>query len=253
MTLDLLPLVVPPLLLFARVGGMTMMLPMLGDDSVPMRIRLMIGFGLSAALTGLLGPRLPPDAPAMLVSLALSETLVGLALGAVVRLLFSAVHMAGAIAALQIGLTAVLVPDQGAGGMSTALSRLLSLAALLVCLAAQLHHLWIASLVESYTRFPPGQLTAAGDTALFAELALRTLSDAMRLAIALAAPFLFYALLYNLALGIAARLAPAIQIYFIAQPLNLMLGLGLTGLVLAMLLGTFSDAMAAFVQQGWRG
>jgi flagellar biosynthetic protein FliR len=58
-------------------------------------------------------------------------------------------------------------------------------------------------------------------------------------------------LVLNIALGMAVRLAPAIQIFFIAQPLTILLGLSLFAVILGPALIVFADAMAAFVQQGF--
>ena len=50
-----------------------------------------------------------------------------------------------------------------------------------------------------------------------------TVGRAMSLAVSMAAPLLVYGIVFNVALGFASRLAPALQVFFIAQPLNLLL------------------------------
>ena len=67
----------------------------------------------------------------------------------------------------------------------------------------------------------------------------------------LAAPLIVYGIVFNVALGLASRLAPAIQIFFIAQPLNLLLGVTLFATILGALLTAFAAAMAAWLQNGW--
>jgi flagellar biosynthetic protein FliR len=73
----------------------------------------------------------------------------------------------------------------------------------------------------------------------------------MGLGISLAAPLIVYGAIFNVALGLAARAAPAIQVFFITQPLNLLLGLSLLAMVLGTLLNAFAAAMTAFMQNGW--
>ena len=121
-------------------------------------------------------------------------------------------------------------------------------AALIVCMAAGVHHLWIASIAQSYTLFPVGGLPPAQD---FAMLAVRVLGQATALGVSLAAPFLIYGAIFNLGLGLAARVAPAIQVFFITQPLNLVLGVALLAMVLGTMLTGFAAAMTAFMQNGW--
>nr|WP_281377797.1 flagellar biosynthetic protein FliR [Sphingobium subterraneum] len=234
-------------LLFARVGAMLMLLPAFSDDAVPGRIRLFIALGVAAGLVPLLGPRIETALlPIMgsdmsLARMLLTEMLLGVALGLIVRLMFQAIIIAGSLISLQVGLTSALVNDPSAGGQVPLLARFVSIAALLICMASGVHHLWIAALVESYGVFPVGTLAPVAD---FAQLALSAARGAMALGLSLAAPLIVYGIIFNSALGLAARLAPALQIFFIAQPLNLLLGLALTAVTLAAGLDGFAAKMA---------
>jgi len=115
-------------------------------------------------------------------------------------------------------------------------------------MALAVHHLWIAAIIRSYTLFPIGAVPPAGD---FATLALHTATRAMMLGISLAAPLLVYGIVFNVGLGLAARLAPAVQVFFVVQPLNLLLGIALFATVLGAMLAGFATAMAEWMQAGW--
>ena len=91
---------------------------------------------------------------------------------------------------------------------------------------------------------------AAGD---WAELAVSTASQATALAISLAAPFLLFGILFNLALGIAGRLAPTIQIFFIAQPLMIAGGIALLAVTVPAMLVGFGDAYRGWLGGAWLG
>jgi len=238
------------LILFARVGAVLMLLPAFSEDSVPVQTRLLMALGFSIGMYGLLAPKVAPFAvsQAALPMIVISEMLVGIAMGMIVKILFSAAAMAGSIASMQIGLASALVMDPSQGGQSSLLSRLIGVAALIVCMAAGVHHLWIASITQSYALFPVGGLPPAQD---FAMLAVRVLGQATSLGVSLAAPFLIYGAIFNLGLGLAARVAPAIQVFFITQPLNLVLGVALLAMVLGTMLTGFAAAMTAFMQNGW--
>lgn len=237
-------------ILFARVGAVLMLLPAFSEDSVPRQIRLLIALGMSLGMYGLLSPRIAPlvQSDSAIPLLIVSEMLVGIALGMIVRILFSAAAMAGAIINMQIGLASALVSDPSMGGQSPLLARLISLTAVIMCMALGVHHLWIASIVNSYGLFPVGGLPMAGD---FAMLSVRVLSHATSLAVSLAAPLIVYGALFNLGLGLVARVAPAIQVFFITQPLNIMLGLALLALTVGTMLTSFAAAMTQFMQNGW--
>jgi flagellar biosynthesis protein FliR len=241
------------LILFARIGAIVMLLPVFSDDAIPGRIRLLLAFAITLGLWGLLSDRVlplvadPARSRADLPGLLLGECLTGLALGTIVRIVFQAAAMAGSIISLQVGLTSALVPDTTQGGAAMVLSRLMGVAAAVACLGLSVHHLWIASMVHSYASFPPGVLPRAGD---FAALAVRSVTQSSVLAVGLAAPLLVYGIVFNVALGLSARLAPALQIFFVAQPLNLLLGFALVALTSGALITRFAGALEAWSRSG---
>lgn len=241
------------LLLFARIGSMVMLMPMLSDDQVPRQARLLLALGLTVGLTGMLKPAVLPftdGGEARLAILLLSETVIGLALGMLSRLFFQAAVMAGAIVSLQMGLTTALVFDPALGGQTPLIGKLIGLGAALFCFSLGLHAWWFEALVRSYASFAPGAPFAAGD---WLALAVSTASAATSLAISLAAPFLLFGILFNLALGIAGRLAPAIQIFFIAQPLMIAGGIALLAITAPAMLTAFADSYRAWLAGGWVG
>lgn len=238
------------LLLYARIGAILMLLPLFGDEAVPSRIRLLLGLGTTAGLWGLLSGRVLPLAAnaAALPGALITELMVGIAVGMIVKIMFQAVAIAGSIISFQVGLSSALINDPSQGGQVPLLSKFVSLSATVVCLATHVHHLWIAGMMQSYTLFPVGMLPPGAG---FAQLAIAVTGKSMALAISLAAPMLVYGIVLNIALGLSVRLAPAIQIFFIAQPLTIMLGLTIFATVLGPLLLTFAHAMAAWLQATW--
>ena len=238
------------LLLYARIGTIMMLLPLFGEDAVPTRIRLLLGLGTTAGLWALLSARVLPvaDNSAALPGVLIAELLTGLAIGMTVKIMFQAAAMAGSIISFQIGLSSALINDPAQGGQVPLLSKFISAAATLVCLAAGVHHLWIAAMVQSYALFPVGLLPPAPG---FAQLAIAVTGKAMALSLSLAAPMIVYGIVLNTALGMSVRLAPAIQVFFIAQPLTIMLGLSIFATILGPLLIAFSSAMASWLQTTW--
>lgn len=238
------------LILFARVGALLMLLPFFSDEAVPMRLRLLAALGFTLGLWALLNGQVmaAAAAPAGLPATLVAELMVGFAVGSIVRIMFYAAAMAGSIISLQVGLSSAIVFDPTQGGSAALLSKFVSVAAIVMCLATGVHHLWIASLVQSYALFPVGILPPAGD---FAVAALHATTRAMSLGIGLAAPLIVYGILFNVALGLAARMAPAIQIFFLAQPLNILLGLALFATVIGSILTVFAAAMTDWMQSGW--
>lgn len=238
------------LLLFARLGALLMSVPLFSEDAVPGRVRLLMTLGMTAGLWGLLGPTMPRlvgDEP-RLAAMLVTELLLGLAIGILIRMMFMAITIAGGIISLQIGLTSALLFDASAGGQVPVLSKLMNIAAVLVCMGLGVHHLWIATLVHSYSLFPVGTLPPAKD---FLDLAIMTAGRTMAIGLGLSAPLVIYGLVFNMALGLASRLAPAIQIFFIAQPLNLLGGIALLMLLIGSMLAAFANSLSAWTMAIW--
>src|ERR1700753_828270 len=94
------------ILMFARIGTMLMLLPGLGEMSVPARIRLTIALMLTLILFPLHRAAYDTDLRVpgpVLIALA-QELAIGLVLGLTARLTISALQVAGSVIAQQLGL-----------------------------------------------------------------------------------------------------------------------------------------------------
>lgn len=229
-------------LVFARLGAAVMVLPGLGEEEVPATIRVGLGLGLVVLLLPGIAPALPPapDAAGEAVRLILLEVMVGLWLGGLARLLVMAMAMAGQAIALLLGLAQALVPDPQLGGMGTATGRMFSLAAVVVILGSGLYVLPLRALAQSYALFLPGEPFPAGAGA---ETMAAAAGESLALALRLASPFVVAAIVINVGLGLLARIAPQVQVYFIAVPGQLLLGLALLALLMPPLLAAFNEAL----------
>jgi flagellar biosynthetic protein FliR len=229
------------LILFARVGAVLMLLPVFSEDAVPGRIRLMIAIGLTFGLYGLIGgtARAAVDS-GMLPMTLIAELLTGLAMGMIVKIMFYAISIAGSMISLHTGLSAAVIFDPSQNSQVPLLSKLVTVAAAVVCMGMHVHHLWIQAIINSYHTFPIGGLPPAGD---FLQCAIQATGHAVTLGLALSAPLFVYAIVFNVALGLSARVAPAIQVFFIAQPLNMLLGLSLAIAILGAVITGFAQEM----------
>jgi flagellar biosynthesis protein FliR len=226
------------LLVFARIGTMVMLLPGLGELSVPTRVRLAIALVLSAILLPLHRSAYPVDLRSFgptFLTLG-QEILVGAVLGLTARLTMSALHVAGSVIAQQVGLGFVTAVDPHQGQQSAIVGNFLTVLAVTLIFATDLHHLILAALHDSYTLFRPGEIPASGD---IAALVTRTIAAAFRVGIQLSAPLLVFALLFNLGLGVLARLMPQMQVFFVGMPLSILAGFLILLLVIGAMMGVF--------------
>jgi flagellar biosynthetic protein FliR len=228
------------ILTFARIGTMVMLLPAIGESSVPARMRLTLALVLTAILLPLHRADYAVDLSAwgpLLIMLG-KELLIGFVLGLTARLAISALQVAGTVVAQQLGLGFVTAVDPTQGQQGVIGGNVLTVLAITMIFATDMHHLVIAALNDSYRLFRPGEIPIPGD---IAELITRTVAAAFRIGIQLAAPFLVFGLVFNVALGVLSRLMPQMQVYFVALPLSIMLGLALLVLVMSAMMGSFLD------------
>ncbi|MAK62628.1 MAG: flagellar biosynthetic protein FliR [Ponticaulis sp.] len=220
----LLPYVWAGGLLFARIGSVLMLAPGWGEQSVPARFRLTAALMATLALApGLIGT-LPaqPEGLGAALFLVIGEVLIGLMLGAAARMFMSAANVAGQVTAMHTGLAAAMQFDPMQQAQGNLMSAFFSLIAVVLVLSAGVHRWMLQGAVDSYTLFPPGVYPDMADVA---EYGTRAFVESFRLGLQIAAPAIAFGLIFNLALGLAARLIPQIQIFFIALPSSIMLGL----------------------------
>jgi len=210
------------LLIFCRVGTAIMILPGFGEAYINARARLLLAAMFALVLTPAIHPfPAPPTEIFELVRLMSAELLTGLFIGAITRLLISAVSMAGMIIAYQSSLASALVQDVTmAGAQSSSMGNLLGLSALVLMFVTDLHHLILRSLMDSYQIFSVGTFPDIMD---FTAHATRTMNAAFLMALQLSAPHIVIGLIIYLAGGIMARVMPNLQIFFIITAPNLMI------------------------------
>ncbi len=238
------------MIVFARVGTMVMLMPGIGEGSVLARARLALAAFLSLALIPLVRDTLPVTTPAFLggpvVGLLIGEVAVGLMLGLAIRMVMSSLHVAGNVIAQQLGLAYAMQVDPMGGGQNPTIANFLTLFGVVMVFAMDLHHLAIAAIHDSYTAMPPGGATSPGDASMFA---LKAVSQAFALGIQVSAPFIVFGLVFNLGLGVLARLMPQLQVFFLALPATVFLGGVLLAATLGLIMTVYTASLRDFLLQ----
>jgi len=197
---------------------------------------------LALAVTVVVQPALPPvipplpASPTALLLLVLGEAFVGLFLGSVARILMAALSIGGMMIATVTGLANALTNDPTAAEQGSIAGSFLSTLALLIIIILDLHHLLLRGVIESYQIFLPGQSILVGD---ISHMITRVVARAFLLGFQIASPFIAIGLIFNLGLGLLARLMPQMQVFFIAIPLQILIGLAVLMVALPVLLGWF--------------
>ena len=227
-------------LIFARVGAILMVLPGIGEAYVSPRIHLSLALVVTIALAPVVSGALPglPATIGGTVGWVIREAITGLMIGALLRVMITSLAVAGEIVSMQttLGFAQTANPMQAQPG--TTIGAFLTLLGVTLLFATNTHHLFIAGLVGSYEVIAPARALVLED---FAYVAARTVSDSFTLGVQLAAPVLVFALIFNLASGLVARVMPQFQVFFASAPLSVLLGLSVFALSLGVVGTVFID------------
>lgn len=230
------------LLVFSRVGSMVMLMPAIGDRTVPARVRLMLALGIALTFAPSVAPSYAATQPASAVALAvlvMQEIVVGLIVGTMSRIITSALSIGGQLIANQIGLAMAQTLDPtSAIDQGTVIGNFITMLGTVVIFTTNLHYLAIGAIAGSYHLIPPGTALPTGD---IAELTIRYVSGSFALGFQLAAPFLVFGFVVNAAFGVLSRLMPQMQIFFVVMPINVLLGFSLLALFLGTMMTLFLD------------
>lgn len=226
------------MLAFARIGAMVMLLPGLGEVNIPVRIKLATALLLTMIVLPLHRQAYQVDLQALspLLVMMVHEIVIGIVLGATARVTLSALQVAGSVIAQQMGLGFVTAVDPTQGQQGVLIGNFLTMLGVTLLFSTDSHHLVIAALSDSYKIFAPGEVIPSGDVA---SLATRAFAAAFKIGLQLSAPFLVFGLVFNIGLGVLARLMPQMQVYFVGAPLSILIGFLIFGMVLAAMMGTF--------------
>jgi flagellar biosynthetic protein FliR len=235
-------------LVFARVGAFSIVMPGVGETTVPPRIRLAFALLLAMVVFPVVGSTLPPI-PATVDGLAAQvviEILIGLAVGAILRLFIATLAVAGEVVSLQTTLSFAQTTNPLQAQPTVTVGAFLNLLGLTLIFATNLHHLFLGAVVHSYTLFQAGKAPPIGD---FGQLAIRMTGESFALGVQLAAPVIVFSLIFNVAAGFVGRAMPQFQVFFVATPLTVLLGLSVFALSLGVFGLVWIDRYRAFAER----
>lgn len=241
------------LLVFVRIGAAMMLLPGFGEAYVAPRIRLIIGLALALVVTPVVSGSLPPMPKDVLhlAVLVAGEIAIGLFFGSLARFLVSALHVAGVIIGFQTSLANAHIFDPVNAQQGSLIGTFLSVVGVFLIFVSDLHHMMLIALADSYTVFVPGAVPPLGE---LSETAARFVARSFVLGLQIATPFVVVGLVFYIGLGLLARLMPQVQVFFIAIPLQLILGFSVMAMTLSAglywFLTNFESGMVGFIRGG---
>jgi len=185
------------------------------------RVRLMIGLAITYAIVPVIPPlpAINPTGTAILLILV-EQMLIGFAMGFSLRLIFSAIDLAGNVFSMQIGLGFAMSYAPSSAAQTLVLSEFIGVLALLTFLALNGHLISISVLAQSFTVIPIGVFP--GELSWLNVAKMGTVIYASALMIAL--PIVCAMAITNIAIGVLSRVSPQLNLMAIGFPITLMLG-----------------------------
>lgn len=219
------------LVVLARIAGFVGAIPVFSSAQAPARLKVSLTVSVALVLFPIMSQKLPQVSflPLPFLLFLINESLLGLLIGLVARLVFTAVEYGATVIGFQMGFAAANVFDPTSERQIALISQFQNVFAILIFLAVDGHHLFFRLAIRSYEMLPPGNLNLSGDAVPFLmDLGSRMFS----LGVQFSAPVLALLLLSGLILGVLARVFPQLNVFMLSYPLNIATGFVVIALTL---------------------
>ena len=220
---QLLEWVSPILWPFLRVLALFGAMPVIAQRAVPARYRVALAFLITVCAQASLPPMpvVPLDSATALL-LVVQQLLIGLSMGFAVRIVFTAIELAGELTGLQMGMNFAGFFDPASGGQTTVVSRFYGICVSWLFIVINGHLLMISAVIQSFNAFPVGPEPFAFLRALQPQV---WGAEIFRLGLWIALPLIAMLMFANLVLGVISRGAQQMQIFAIGFPITVSVGL----------------------------
>ena len=210
-------------LLFAmiRIGAAFVAAPVFSAVSIPLPVRITLSAAIGLLVMNVAHITPPPSIFSFTtIVMVASEALIGLAMGFVLQVAFSAPLVASEVIGMGMGLGFANAIDPASGHPTPAIGQFLSMLLTLLFLAVDGHLVLVDLVVRSYEVMPPGAWVAPErllGIAMFGGYAFLA-------GLLLALPVGFLLLCLNIIVGMLSRAAPALNLFAVGLPASLAFG-----------------------------
>ena len=220
-------------LVFLRIGAMLVMIPVMGEGSVPLRVKAGLALLISLLVFPMIRaeiPHLQADSEILAVAFAMAgEVLIGVIIGFAAKIVFAGIQFAGDMIGIQMGFSIVNVIDPLSSTQVSVMSEFQYLVAMLVYLSIDAHHTFIYAMIDSYRVISPFDYHFSGS--LIQSLIMFS-TGLFVIAVKISAPVMAVLLFTNVSLGVVARTVPQINVFIVGMPLQIAVGLIIFGLTI---------------------
>jgi flagellar biosynthesis protein FliR len=237
------------MLIFCRITAFFVVVPVLSSKNVPNTFKIGLSVFISLIIYAGIGTGNPVPIDSSYILLILREILVGVLLGFLAYLFFTAVQIAGSFMDIQIGFGIANVIDPMTGASAPLLGNLKYMIAMLLFLSFDGHHYLLGAIINSYKWVPlNNEIFARIYSGQVSEFLLKSFSAMFYLAFQLSAPVIAAMFLTDLGLGLLTRVAPQFNIFVVGAPLKMILGFLLLILLFPELLSQFHSLFSSMFE-----
>jgi flagellar biosynthetic protein FliR len=227
---------------FVRVLALFMSAPVLSHRAIPTRVKI----GLALLVAAIVAPAAPDNVPPLFTAAAplllLQQMLAGLLMGFAIRVVFSAVDLAGNVIGLQMGLSFASFIDPVNSNQTPLIGSFLNMLTTLLFLALDGHLALLAAATRSFELLP---ISTHFFTGVGWERLITTGAGLFQLGLHISLPVLATMLVINLTLGIMSRAAPQLNLFSVGFPLTALTGIVLFAVFLPNMVTALSAALSA--------
>lgn len=212
---------------------------MLGGTAVPNQVKIGLGILLAAVLIS--WKPLPSETPSISVfvfGLSIArELLIGTLAGYAAVLVFGALQVAGEMMGIGSGFAAGRILNPALGISGSALDQFFVLISMLFFLVLNGHHSLLLAIKRTFSLVPVN--SPLPEFSL--QMVTKMTSELIVAGVQLALPVMGALLLADLTLGLLARVAPQVQVFFLGVPMKVAIGLIAVGLTFSVMLPTLAN------------
>lgn len=245
---ELLPNISVLLLIIARVSSFFIAAPLFSYQALPNQLKIVLSVVLSWMIYYTFSiEAFPIDGFYLL--LVLKEVVIGLMLGLIVFIVFSAVQIAGGFVDFQMGFAMANVLDPQTGAQSPLMGQFFNFLILLVFLAINGHHLLLDGIFYSYQFMPIDQVFPHVGDERYIEFVMKLFVAVFAIAFQMSAPIVATLFLVTLALGITGKTVPQMNIFVVGFPIKIAVGF----IVLIVTMGVLVQVMTEVIEMAILG
>ncbi len=221
------------LLILVRVASFIYTAPFFSTSNVPTRTKL----GLAVFLSYIIMFAAPEqsytyDGVIGYAMLVMQESIVGLSIGFCASLCMQAIHFAGYLIDINIGLSMATMYDPATRMQVNISGQLYYYVIMLLMMVSGLHTFLIQAIADTYTVLPVG---AAILRPGMYNTVLGFIADYFAIGFRIALPVFITLMVMNCILGIMARVAPQMNMFAVGMQIKILIGFFIMFLTVAML------------------